>query len=130
MLDGFVGGGEAYYADRGGDYVDRYEQARLLFDGDRTEEAVTCFLDLYAKGLKEKTLPRFDRSFRAALLKGDRWGQLTRVTAAALVKDKRRPAAITLAWQCRGVDDTTLADELLALALDRVPDDERLAVTP
>jgi tetratricopeptide (TPR) repeat protein len=54
---------------------------------------------------------------------------LLRRAATSLVEEKRRPAVVALAWQCRQLGDAPLADHLLTLALDRPEDSERLAVT-
>lgn len=116
-------------AARSDDYVNRYEQARLLLMAGRKDEAANRFLKLYAKGLETGALPRFDGSIREALGGDGRWGQLMRQTADHLVTADRRTAVITLAWQCRLVEDVPSADSLVALALDHVPDDQRPAVT-
>jgi tetratricopeptide (TPR) repeat protein len=116
-------------AARTADYANRYEQARLLLAAGRKEEAASCFLKLYANGLDVGLLPRIDRAFRDALAGGNRWGRLMRETADRLAKANNRLAVITLAWQCRLVDDVPLADSLVALALDHVPAGERQEVT-
>src|SRR5271166_6017474 len=82
-------------------YAARYERGRCLWRAGRTEEARKQFTDLYAATLKDGQLPLLDAEFRQAMLGGggeaDPWGELLRGTAAALVKDKRRPAVLALA---------------------------------
>jgi predicted Zn-dependent protease len=111
----------------------RYEQARCLMHGGRRAEGRDLFQKLYARVLKEGGLPLIDGDFREALLgekkEEDLWGPLMRRTAAALVKDRRRAAAATLAWQCRQLGDNALAENVLALALRGVGDEERLTAT-
>ncbi|HZT82672.1 MAG TPA: hypothetical protein VFA26_20755 [Gemmataceae bacterium] len=46
----------------------------------------------------------------------DLWTELMRATAERLVREKRRPAAVLLAWQCWQLDDAPLADNLLSAA--------------
>ncbi len=115
-------------------YTARYERARCLLRAGKWAEARKQFGQLYGDALKEGVLPPVDHDFRAALLQGDGkspdlWGPLMRQTAATLIAAKRRPAAVALAWQCRQLDDAPLADHLLGLALDGVPDSERLVTT-
>ncbi len=125
-----LAGARGVLAEAGGGYADRYEQARLLFEGGRKDEAARHFAELYAAGVREGFLPPFDGSLREALLGGDRWGLLMRETALGFVRAKRRPAAVALAWQCLRAGDPPLADNLLAVALGGAPEGERLPVTP
>jgi hypothetical protein len=124
-----LAGARGVLAEAGGGYADRYEQARLLFEGGRKDEAARRFTELYAAAVREGLLPPFDGSLREALLGGDRWGLLLRETAQGFVRAKRRPAAVALAWQCLRAGDPPLADNLLALALEGAPEGERPAVT-
>src|SRR5262249_28380946 len=50
-------------------------------------------------------------------------------TAAKLIEQKHRPAVLTLAWQCWQLQDAALANHLVATALDRVPEEERVPLT-
>jgi hypothetical protein len=108
-------------------YAACYEEARCLSKSGQPAEARQRFRELYERTLKEDRLPLFDGDFRAALLDSGEWGELLRQTAAKLIARKHRPAVLTLAMQCWQVDDQPLADHLLGLALDDLPDDkERL----
>jgi hypothetical protein len=113
-------------AEQGGEYSDGYEQARLLFQGGHQPEAARRFRELYQQGLKAGDLPSFDSVFRDALHQGDAWGKLMNETAIGLVKARQRPRVVALAWQCSQVGDPTLAEYLLAISLDGVPEDEQL----
>ena len=115
------------------DFRAQYEQACCLADGGKREEARKLFEELYARALKAGGLPAVDARFMNALLgdagADDRWTPLLRSTAAKFVKEKRRAAVVYLAWQCQQLKDPTLADTLLAAALDGITDDaERLIV--
>ncbi|HZY87406.1 MAG TPA: hypothetical protein VFE78_21395, partial [Gemmataceae bacterium] len=114
-------------------YTARYERARCLLRAGKDGAAREQFRQLYAEAVKEGALPPIDRDFRWAL-QGDAkapdlWSQLMRETAATLIGNKRRPAAVALAWQCRQLGDAPLADHLLGLALDGAPEGERLVTT-
>ncbi|HMC64729.1 MAG TPA: hypothetical protein VKI65_07305, partial [Gemmataceae bacterium] len=79
-------------------YVARYEQARSLFHGGQAAEARHSFRELYEKTLKEGSLPPIQADFRQAL-GTDGWNALMRQTATKFIQEKRRPAAVALAWQ-------------------------------
>jgi ferric-dicitrate binding protein FerR (iron transport regulator)/predicted Zn-dependent protease len=108
-------------------YTARYEQARCLLRAGKSAEARERFRHLYDEAVQEGALPPIDHDFRWALLGDDKapdqWGPLMRQTAAMLTGRQRRPAAVALAWQCRQLGDTPLADHLLGLALDGAADD-------
>jgi predicted Zn-dependent protease len=113
------------FADAPGlDYAARYEQARSLYKSGQAAEARKRFRALYERTLKEDRLPRLDGDLRAALLDGGEWSELLRQTAAKLIERKHRPIVLILAMQCWQVDDQPLANHLLALALDDLPDDK------
>ncbi|HYT90962.1 MAG TPA: hypothetical protein VEL76_19785, partial [Gemmataceae bacterium] len=112
-------------------YAARYEQARSLWRAGKRHEARTQFTQLYTDTLKEGVLPVIDSDFRSALVgaDADHWGELLRGTAATLIKDKRRPAVLALAWQCWQLDDQPLANHLLTIALDGIGEEkERLTM--
>src|SRR5439155_21146211 len=78
------------------------------------------------KTLKEGSVPPIQADFRQAL-GTDGWNALMRQTATKFIQEKRRPAAVALAWQCWQLDDAPLASNLLALAHDGIENDaERL----
>src|SRR5262249_25924251 len=107
-------------------YVARYEQARSLFHADHTAEARQRFDDLYRNTLKHDSLPPIEADFRQAL-GTEGWDAPIRQTPAKFIQEKRRRAAVALAWQCWQLDDAPLASNLLALALDGLENDaERL----
>ncbi|HMF12752.1 MAG TPA: hypothetical protein VKE94_10615, partial [Gemmataceae bacterium] len=110
-------------------YAARYETARSLWKSGQREEGRKRFRDLYEKTFADGELPAIDADFRAALLgdgkETDLWSDLLRKTAAQLVEKKDRPAVLTLAWQCKQLDDEPLASHLLATALDGAADEER-----
>ncbi len=113
-------------------YIARYEHARgLLRAGDKT--AAELFRTLYRDTLKEGLLPPIDGDFRWALQRDGEelgWSALVRETADQLLKDRHRPAVVTLAWQCWHLGDAPLAENLLADALrDPADDTERLEVS-
>jgi ferric-dicitrate binding protein FerR (iron transport regulator) len=109
-------------------YAARYEYARITLANGNGVKARELFLDLYAKMLKEGTLPPVDATFRRALTaKG--WEELARQTAAKFLAQKQRLAVVALAGQCRQLDDAALADSLVEQALKDVPAAERLSVT-
>jgi hypothetical protein len=112
-----------------GEFTDRYEQARLLFMGGRRDEAARSFLALFGESLKEGQFPVFDDGLREALLAGGEWGQVVRNAAAGLLEQNRREALLALTWRCRQIGDAPLAEHLFGLAIDRIPEDERLSVT-
>lgn len=115
-------------------YLAHYEQARCLWHAGQRPSARTHFQDLYAQTFKDGMLPPLDATFRQALQSdakdGDSWTKLMRQTAATLVADKRRPAVVALAWQCRQLGDQPLGDALIGMALDQMTEDgERLATS-
>jgi tetratricopeptide (TPR) repeat protein len=75
--------------------------------------------------------PAVDGDFYAAMVgdagKTDRWTPLMRDTAGKLIEKKQRIAAVFLAWQVYQLGDLALADNLLAIALDGVPEKESFA---
>jgi hypothetical protein len=107
-------------------YAARYEHARHLpANGDRAEGR-RLFLELYDQAAKAGARPPIDRSFRQALQGGqqpDLWARRMRDAVAALVKERRRAAAVGVAWQCWELGDAPLAGELLKAALDGMTDD-------
>ena len=115
------------------EYAARYEYARCCLDNGDAVKARKLFQELYQKTLADGTLPAIDASFRQAFLNGGKdaksYGELIRQTAATLLAQKRRGTVIRLAGQCRQLQDTLLADDLLALALKDVPAEERLTTT-
>jgi anti-sigma factor RsiW len=122
------------YADMPGiRYLARYEQARALYHGGQGEESRNRFEELYNQAFEEGVLPALDSSFRVVLQSDgkntDHWSALMRQTAAKLVNEKRRPAAVLLAWQCWQLDDQPLALNLLTVALDGVGEEERFSAT-
>jgi predicted Zn-dependent protease len=105
----------------------RYEQARCLFKAGETAAARKQFLALYAEALKEKGLLRLDSDFVEALRGEGVWASLMRQTATALVKEKKRAAALLLAQQCWQLGEAALAQHVYGVALADLPDDkERL----
>ncbi|MFI4983058.1 MAG: hypothetical protein ACHQIO_22130, partial [Nevskiales bacterium] len=109
-------------------YAARYEFARHLADNGERTEARKRFVELYEETAKSGALPPLDRAFRQTLQASgkepDLFGKLLRDSAAQLVKDGRRVAAVALAWQCWELEAPTLADELLTAALDGISDRE------
>jgi ferric-dicitrate binding protein FerR (iron transport regulator)/tetratricopeptide (TPR) repeat protein len=115
-------------------YPARYERARALLRAGRRDEARALYREMFERALKEGVLPAVDSSFRAALQgeakDADLWTDIMRQTAAAFCRERRRPAAVALAWQCWQLGDQPLASNLLAAALDGIGDeDERLLTT-
>jgi hypothetical protein len=112
-------------------YAARYELARHLAENGERAEARKRFQELYEETAKAGSLPPLDGAFRKALQASgpepDLFAKLLRDTAAGLVKDGRRVAAVALAWQCCELEAPALADELLSAALDDIPDRERRA---
>ncbi len=111
-------------------YVTRYERARLVLgQGDRAE-ARRLFLDEYRRVAAEGAAPPIDDSFRQALLPGGAWPAFVRDTGDHLLAGEHYGAAVTLAWQCAELGDSSLADDLLSAALARAGDGpQRLPVT-
>src|SRR5262249_50616757 len=62
--------------------------------------------------------------FRAALLgsngEPDSWSEILRRSAKKLIDNKHRPAVLTLAWQCWQLDDQPMANQLFAMALEKI----------
>jgi thioredoxin-like negative regulator of GroEL len=112
-------------------YAARYEQARCLWSAGERKAAREKFTELYRAALARGYLPAMDDDLRNALLgdgkSGDAWGELLRQTAAELIQKKRRPAVLALAWQCRQLDDSPAADQLITLALDKITDKKERA---
>jgi tetratricopeptide (TPR) repeat protein len=116
------------------EYAAHYEQARCLWKGGLHAEARRHFRELYERTLRQDVLPPIDADFRAALLPdgtaADDWSSLLRQSAARLIEQKQRPAVLVLARQCWELGDESLANHLLATALERIPDGrERLPMT-
>jgi tetratricopeptide (TPR) repeat protein len=114
-------------------YAARYEQARSLWHAGRRAEARRHFKELYEQTLARDVLPPIDGDFRSALLgdarEPDEWSGLLRDTATRIVQQKRRPAVLALARQCWELDDPSLANHLLGVALEGLPkDDDGLAL--
>jgi hypothetical protein len=107
-------------------YAARYELALHLAEHGERDRARQQLIALYQETAKDGTLPALDRRFRQALKpdgdEPDLFARLMRETASGLVKDGRRVAAVALAWQCWDLEAPALADELLAKALDGIPD--------
>jgi ferric-dicitrate binding protein FerR (iron transport regulator)/tetratricopeptide (TPR) repeat protein len=115
-------------------YPARYERARALLRGGGRDEARGLFREMFAEALKAGVLPAVDNTFREALQgeakDADLWTEMMRQTAASFCKERRRPAAVALAWQCWQLGDQPLASNLLAAAFDGLGnDDERLLTT-
>jgi tetratricopeptide (TPR) repeat protein len=115
-------------------YAARYEHARGLLLSRKRPEAAKEFLDLYQATLARGALPPIDASFAVALSGDahtpDAWAPLVRRTGARLVAERHRLAGVALAWQCREVGDSLLADRVLDRALGGMTDpSERLDVT-
>jgi hypothetical protein len=117
-------------------YAADYEHARGLLLDKRPGAALRSFLDLYARTRGQGVLPRIDRRFRQALRAGvrektaaDPWTRFVRQTAAGLIKQKHRPAAVALAWQCWQLGEPALARKVLTMALGRMAERERLRTT-
>jgi Tfp pilus assembly protein PilF len=106
------------------EYAARYEYARGLLKNGRHAEARDQFKDLYTKTLAMGVLPRIDQSFRQALRgdsrETDQWTAWMQQTSARLIAAKRRASIPALAWQCWELGDRSLAERLLAGALDRM----------
>ena len=101
---------------------------------DRRDEARTLFREMFEQAIKASVLPAVDNSFREALQgepkEADLWTDMMRQTAANFCKDHRRPAAVTLAWECWQLGDQPLASNLLTAALDGIDDEnERMLTT-
>jgi tetratricopeptide (TPR) repeat protein len=110
-------------------YAARYEHARSLWKAGRNDEARKRFQELYEKTLEQDQLPPIDADFRQALAADGEapWSSLVRKTAGRLIKHKRRPAVLALAWQCWQLDDQPLANEMLTRAIEDIAEDkERL----
>jgi predicted Zn-dependent protease len=117
-------------------YAARYEQARALWLAGERDEARRLFRALYEKTLQDDALPPVDAAFREALdgagsaKEPDQWSTLLRRTAEWLIDRERRFAVLALAWQCGQLDDRPLANHLLAMALDGIPEEkQRLPLT-
>jgi tetratricopeptide (TPR) repeat protein len=115
-------------------YVAPYEQARALRRCGRTKEAADLFRRLYRQALAEGVVPPIDDVFRYTLQDEkpgtNGWTTLMSEAADTLLKARRRPAVVALAWQCRQFGSLALADDLLARAVrDPADDVERLSVT-
>jgi tetratricopeptide (TPR) repeat protein len=113
-------------------YAARYERARALLAAGRRAEARRLYEEMFDRARQANILPAVDTTFRDALRGGgaeeDRWSGLMRETAAALVRERRRPAVVSLAWQCEQLGDAPLAANLLDTALNGAGAEERPAV--
>jgi tetratricopeptide (TPR) repeat protein len=107
-------------------YPARYEYARSLWKSGQKQEARKVFQALYEKTFKAGLLPAIDSDFRHALLGGgkeaDAWSELLRSIAQKLLQEKHGPAVLQLAWQCWQLDDRPLANHLLSMAMDNIPE--------
>jgi ferric-dicitrate binding protein FerR (iron transport regulator)/tetratricopeptide (TPR) repeat protein len=114
-------------------YPARYERARALLHAGKRDEARAQFREMFARAIKAGVLPAVDGAFREALQgeekEADLWADEMRQTAADFCKDHRRPAAVSLAWQCWQLGDRPLASNLLAAALDGIGDDDERVLT-
>jgi tetratricopeptide (TPR) repeat protein len=115
-------------------YPARYERARALLQGGRRDEARAQFREMFAQAIKAGVLPAVDSAFREALQgdakEADLWTDEMRQTAADFCnKGHRRPAAVSLAWQCWQLGDQPLASNLLAAALDDIGDEDDRVLT-
>ncbi len=114
-------------------YYAEYEHARAMRRAGKSGIAAALFVELYEKALKEGRLPALDQEFRSTLQadgQTDGWSAFMRKTADCLVREKHRPAVVTLAWQAWQLGDAPLSENLLATALRGIDDDaDRLTVT-
>src|SRR5262249_30241541 len=97
------------------------------------KSAQKLFGELYARALKSDAVPAVDERFYHAMvadasIEDDRWTPLLRDTARQMIEKKGRLAVVYLAWQTHQLGDPTLADNLLTLALDDVPEAERFLI--
>jgi tetratricopeptide (TPR) repeat protein len=114
-------------------YAARYERARALLPAGQRDDARALFREMFEQAIKAGVLPAVDTSFREALQgepkEADLWTDMMRQTAATFCKDKRRPAAVALAWECWQLGDQPLASNLLAAALDGITDENERVLT-
>ncbi len=105
-------------------YAVKYELARSLAAQGEKSQAGALFRQLYQETLDAGLLPPIDQDFKAAAeatqdpfgsddLDGDSFGTLMRAACSQMIQRKQRPLAIGLAWQCRQLGDTSLADNLI-----------------
>jgi hypothetical protein len=103
----------------------QYELARLQLKDGQRGQARKHFEALYKTTRKQENgVPAIDAAFKDAMEAED-FGILLKDAAKDLIKQNRRGAVITLAWQCRQLDDATLADELFELALAKLSEQEK-----
>ncbi len=116
-------------ADKSGlKYHGRYEQAVNLANADEKAAARDKFQTLFNDAFSKGVLPPIDHRFREAL-RSEAWTKLMHDTAAKCLEKEHRSAVVMLAWQCRQLGDSALADDLLERALKDPADDvERVAV--
>jgi len=121
-------------------YAARYEHAAALFrvaslgNGNGSgRESREPFRKLYTETFQQGVLPpiddRFCRAFQSDADGSQQWQALMRETAEKLITEHARPAAVRLAWQVRLAGDAALAEQLLALATGKIPDDEEVPTT-
>jgi tetratricopeptide (TPR) repeat protein len=109
-------------------YAARYEHARSLVNLDN-KKARELFMELHAAALRDGIVPPIDSSFREAFSvagAGNRgFADLMRKASAVLIAGKHRAAVFSLARQCYALDDPTLADQLVAVAVEGATGKER-----
>ncbi|HJT76996.1 MAG TPA: hypothetical protein VJ739_07305, partial [Gemmataceae bacterium] len=111
-------------------YAARYEQARLSLEGGDRAEACRLFVEAYRRAAAAGTAPPIDESFRQALVQEGAWAGFVREAGDRLLAGEHYGAAVTLAWQCAALGDSSLADDLLSAALARAErGPQRLAVS-
>ena len=101
-------------------YAARYEQARLLSQAGRGNEALVKFRELFREALSVGILPSVDEHFRVTLSQWDEgeWPTLMRQMAAKCALNKARPVVVLLAWQCWQLGDIALSDTMLEAAVN------------
>jgi ferric-dicitrate binding protein FerR (iron transport regulator)/tetratricopeptide (TPR) repeat protein len=102
------------------EYVARYEQARLCWQGGERDRARALFRAAYRAGERDGLLPPIDADFRNALRPSGEWARLFRDSAGRLLAEKHDLAVLALARQAALLDDQHLADELSAEVVGRV----------
>jgi Tfp pilus assembly protein PilF len=111
----------------------RYEHACCLLKSGQTRAAQQAFVDLYKETLKYGVLPPINKDLKQALLQDEKdtwkWTGLMHQAAARLIAQKHHASIIALAWQCRQLEDPSLADDLVKLALKDPPEEARPFIT-
>jgi hypothetical protein len=104
-------------------YATRYERAAHLELAGRKHEAQEAFTSLYQETFDRGFLPPVDRRMMGAFGaddpfgQNDAWRELVRPCADKLTARKAYSSLIRLAVQCRQLERTQLADELVAEAV-------------